>query len=206
MISKKIYLMRHGQTDYNLQGIVQGCGVDTSLNETGRNQAHAFFSKYKNNSFDRIYTSTLKRTVETVQPFIDNGFQYEPLDGLKEIHWGNKEGIQVDEKESSFYNQVLRSWREGRLTEKMKDGESPEDVALRLRNAFHYILEQKDEKEILICMHGRAMRILLCILLNYPISSMDYFPHSNTSLYQLVNTGKLTRIEKFNDLSHLNGL
>ncbi|EJF08716.1 histidine phosphatase family protein, partial [Pontibacter sp. BAB1700] len=36
MSIKKIYLIRHGQTDFNLQGIVQGSGVDASLNELGR--------------------------------------------------------------------------------------------------------------------------------------------------------------------------
>ncbi|NDE62419.1 MAG: histidine phosphatase family protein, partial [Cyclobacteriaceae bacterium] len=43
MDRKKIYLVRHGQTDYNLQGVVQGSGIDAPINATGRAQAEAFF-------------------------------------------------------------------------------------------------------------------------------------------------------------------
>ena len=50
-------------------GIVQGRGMDTELNEKGRAQAEAFYQAYKDVPFDKIYTSTLKRTHQTVQNF-----------------------------------------------------------------------------------------------------------------------------------------
>ena len=57
--SKKIYLIRHGQTDFNLQGIVQGSGVDADLNDTGKAQADFFYEKYKTvwNSLDILNKS-----------------------------------------------------------------------------------------------------------------------------------------------------
>ncbi|RYE50114.1 MAG: histidine phosphatase family protein, partial [Sphingobacteriales bacterium] len=70
---KTIYLIRHGQTDLNKHGIVQGRGMDTDLNDMGRAQANAFFDKYGTVKFDKIYTSVLKRTHQTVQAFIDKG-------------------------------------------------------------------------------------------------------------------------------------
>jgi bisphosphoglycerate-dependent phosphoglycerate mutase len=57
MPSKKIYIIRHGQTDFNKNGIVQGAGVDSSLNETGRQQAKAFYDKYKGEGFEKVYVS-----------------------------------------------------------------------------------------------------------------------------------------------------
>ncbi|HMR56571.1 MAG TPA: histidine phosphatase family protein, partial [Cyclobacteriaceae bacterium] len=69
MTTKKIYLIRHGQTDFNLKGIVQGSGVDSSLNDRGRAQAEAFYETYKNIAFDKIYTSALRRTRESVIGF-----------------------------------------------------------------------------------------------------------------------------------------
>ena len=195
--------MRHGQTDYNLKKIVQGSGINSSLNDTGRMQAEAFYQYYKDISFDNIYTSTLARTIETVQPFLNAGYNHEPLDGLKEIHWGSKEGIKVDDLESSYYNDIIESWRRGDIYEKMINGESPDEVVQRLRPTISKILQKEEEETILICMHGRAMRILLCILLNYPIQCMDFFPHNNTSLYTIQHTGNLNRIDLFNDLSHL---
>ncbi|MFW5879460.1 MAG: histidine phosphatase family protein, partial [bacterium] len=61
---KTIYLIRHGQTDYNKKGIVQGSGIDASLNDLGRQQAEAFYDAYRNMPFDKIYISDLKRTKE----------------------------------------------------------------------------------------------------------------------------------------------
>src|SRR5258708_29183342 len=91
LTSKKIYLVRHGQTDFNLRGIVQGSGVDSSLNDTGRAQALAFYQAYGDVPFDKVYTSRLRRTVETVRSFIDHGVLHEALGGLNEISWGTKE-------------------------------------------------------------------------------------------------------------------
>ena len=54
-MTKKIYITRHGQTDFNKKGIVQGSGVDSDLNETGRLQAEAFFKKFKDHPFDKLY-------------------------------------------------------------------------------------------------------------------------------------------------------
>jgi probable phosphoglycerate mutase len=60
---KTIYLIRHGETDFNRQGIVQGSGVDSDLNELGRAQAEAFFQSYQNVNFDKVYTSALKEHI-----------------------------------------------------------------------------------------------------------------------------------------------
>src|SRR6185503_16437267 len=88
MIQKTLYIVRHGQTDLNKQGIVQGRGLDTDLNEEGRKQAKLFFNAYKNVPFDKIYISELKRTQQSIQPFIDLGITYEKLSGLDELAWG----------------------------------------------------------------------------------------------------------------------
>ena len=77
MIQKTLYIIRHGQTDFNKQGIIQGRGINTDLNETGRKQGAAFFNAYKDIPFDKIYISELKRTQQTVQQFIDLGIPYQ---------------------------------------------------------------------------------------------------------------------------------
>ena len=64
-----MYIIRHGETEYNRMGIVQGSGVDTDINELGQQQADAFFQAYKHIPFQRIYVSSLKRTHQTVAPF-----------------------------------------------------------------------------------------------------------------------------------------
>lgn len=203
---KKIYIIRHGQTDFNLQGIVQGSGVDSSLNSTGQAQARAFFEMYRDVPYDKIYTSALKRTKESVQDFISMGIPHESLTGLNEISWGSKEGQRITPEEDAYYHWMLKEWQSGNTAERIEGGESPNDVVLRQRPAIDYILSKEDEKTILICMHGRAMRILLCELLNYPLKSMDMFEHQNLCLYQLDFTGSMFSIKMHNDKSHLKEL
>jgi probable phosphoglycerate mutase len=205
-MTKKIYIIRHGQTDFNLKGIVQGSGVDSSLNEKGRAQALAFFNAYKQVKFDKIYISGLKRTRESIDPFLGTGISYESLSGLNEISWGSKEGQRITPEEDAYYHWMLNQWQLGNTRERIEGGESPDDVAKRQEVALNHILNNTEENTILICMHGRAMRILLCRLLNYPLRSMDMFEHENLCLYQLEYTGSMFVVKKNNDTTHLSNL
>jgi broad specificity phosphatase PhoE len=195
--------VRHGQTDFNLQNIVQGSGVDSSLNPRGLAQAQAFFDHYKTVPFDKIYTSTLKRTKETVQQFLDLGIPGEALAGLNEISWGNKEGYKITPDEDQYYHYMLKQWQLGNTSLKIEGGESPDDVVVRMKPAVDHIMNKANEDTVLVCMHGRAIRILLCILLNYPLKSMDMFEHENLCLYLLEYSGSTFTIRLHNDISHL---
>jgi broad specificity phosphatase PhoE len=201
--SKKVYLIRHGQTDFNLKNIVQGSGVDTDLNESGREQAKLFFEAYKHIPFDKIYTSVLKRSIQSVQGFIDLGIPHDALVGLNEISWGSKEGHRVTAQEDEYYHFMLQQWQVGNTHIRIQGGESPEDVVKRMKPAVDYIMKHTEEKTILICMHGRAIRILLCYLLNYPLRCMDMFEHTNLCLYLLNYTGSMFSVERYNDTAHL---
>lgn len=205
MSTKNIYLIRHGQTEFNLKGIVQGCGIDSDLNDTGIAQSKAFYRMYKDFPFDKVYTSTLKRTKQSVQKFITAGLPHEEIEGLKEIHWGNKEGQPFAPEENDYYLKVTQAWQGGDYDLCITGGESPRMVQERLKVAFDYLLsaEKSHEKNILVCMHGRAIRILLCHLLNYDLKCMDMFEHVNLGLYKITYSGNLFVVDKYNDQSHL---
>ena len=203
MNSKKIYVVRHGQTDFNLKNIVQGSGVDSSLNDRGRAQAEAFYKAYQHIPFDKVYTSALRRSQESVQQFLKRGIPHEAMVGLNEISWGTKEGQRITPEEDAYYHDMLKQWQLGNTTLRIEGGESPDDVVRRMQPALDHIMAQVNEKTVLICMHGRAIRILLCIMLNYPLKSMDMFEHENLCLYQLHHTGSMFTVEKYNDTNHL---
>lgn len=205
-MTKKIYLTRHGQTDYNKIGIVQGSGVDSDLNELGRAQGQAFFNTYQEVAFDKVYVSGLKRTHQSVANFIDKPIPHEKLTDLNEISWGKREGIAVDEEGEAYYHHMIKSWQEGRTDVAIEGGENPEQVAVRMNNALKHILSKPDEETILICMHGRAMRVMLAVMLNYPLRCMDLFEHQNLCLYKLSYTGSMFSIDGYCDTSHLSGL
>ncbi|MDX2189368.1 MAG: histidine phosphatase family protein [Bacteroidota bacterium] len=200
---KNIYLIRHGQTDYNLRGIVQGSRVDTSLNETGQKQAQMFFEAYKHVPFDKIYTSKLKRTVESVAGFIANGIPYESFEGLNEISWGDNDGKVSNTEMHDYYTHVSNEWANGNLDLQIGGGESPNEVSARQKPVLDIILSQKNEKNILICMHGRAIRILLCLMLGQSLTEMDSFGHSNLCLYLLRYENGKIHVIKSNDTKHL---
>lgn len=206
MSTKIIYLIRHGETEFNRQGIVQGSGVDSDLNETGFAQARAFYEFYKDIKFDKIYTSNLRRTVQTVQNFIEDGIPYEQLEGLNEICWGVKEGKAPNYLEDAFYLEVIKQWREGETyIPAAEGGESPDEVAHRQRNSIEIILSKPEEETILIAMHGRAIRILLAQIVNNSLATMDDFEHRNVCLYKLKYSyhNNTFEIELANDVSHL---
>lgn len=205
MKSKTIYLIRHGETDYNRRGVVQGSGVDADLNDMGRAQATAFFQAYLHVPFAKIYISTLKRTFQTVSSFIDLGIPYERYEGLNEISWGVMEGKVPNNFDNEYYRNLIESWTAGNTGLSTDGGESPEQVKERQKPVIERILSRPEEETVLVAMHGRAMRILLSWLMNRPLSEMDQFEHSNLCLYKLIydySTQEFT-IELNNDSTHL---
>jgi len=202
-MEKMIYLIRHGETDLNRRGVVQGRGMNTSLNEIGKKQADAFFEAYKNVPFDKIYTSTLKRTHQTVGKFIKLGIPWVQYAGLDELAWGIYEGKESTEEMRSAFLDMMSSWTKGDLHLKFEDGESPLELKERQLEVLEKLIEINNDKNILICMHGRAMRLFLCLLTNRPISDMDEFPHQNTTLYKLRFDGSKFTIVDFHNTDHL---
>ncbi|WP_075350913.1 histidine phosphatase family protein [Algoriphagus marinus] len=184
MNRKKIYLVRHGQTDFNLKGVVQGSGIDAPINETGIAQANAFFKVYEQVPFDQIYHTGLIRTKQSIQNFIDLGIPSTALVDLNEISWGSYEGTPMTPEEGEYYKHMLNQWRQGNLDYAIAGGESPNMVAKRMRSGIKTILEGPGET-ILVCMHGRAMRIFLSVILNFDLRHMDNFEHQNLCLYLL---------------------
>ena len=204
--TKLLYIIRHGETELNKKGIVQGRGINSDLNEKGIAQGNAFFDHYKHLKFDKIYTSTLKRTHQTVANFIEAGLPWEQLDGLDELAWGEYEGLATTPKLRSGFRKLIEAWNAGHFDIRLNGGESPLDVYDRQALAMQKILKHEEEENILICMHGRALRILLCQLLKKSLHHMEEFPHQNTSLYVLDYDGADFSVQVFNDLDHLRNI
>jgi len=109
-------------------------------------------------------------------------------------------------QDHQYYREVTRRWQKGETDLAIAGGESPLDVFNRQKVGLQKIQSNTEEKRILICMHGRAIRIFLCLLLNYDLSQMDSFEHRNLGLYELTFTGSMYSIDRYNDGSHLDQL
>lgn len=199
---KKIYLIRHGQTGHNHRGIVQGRYVNSKLSKKGYKQAAAFFEAYKAVPFQKVYSSTLQRTKQTIQKFLDLGLPYEKLSGLDEICWGESEGLFADGENNKKYYEIINTWISGNLNPRLEGGENPLDVQKRQEEALKYIATQPEDL-VLVCMHGRALKIMLAWITGLHMKNMDSFDHDNLSLYILNYKKNNWTIETHDERDHL---
>ena len=201
-----LYIIRHGETEYNRQNIIQGSGVDSELNKIGRKQARLFFEYYKNVHFDYIITSNLQRTHQTVEPFLKRGTHREwiKLPELNEISWGIHEGKTGDTFSQTTFKQLMNDWQSGNYDTRIEQGESATELQIRANRAIEFFKKsQYQGKNILVCTHGRTLLCLLTVLKEYPLSTMSQFKHQNTGLYKVHYIGDEFIFELENDASHL---
>ena len=182
--------MRHAETEFNRKGIIQGSEVDSSINNVGDYQAERFYNFYKNINFDKIYVSGLRRTYQTIIRFVNSGIQCEKLDEFNEISWGVNQGKSdnIDE-----YQNLIKTWINGDLDNKFKSGESPNEMSKRLIKGFNHVISE-GFSTVLLCIHGRALRILLSKIIDNDLTRMDKYVHSNTGLY-IIDSNKKGKYE-----------
>jgi phosphoserine phosphatase len=210
-----LYIIRHGETELNRQGIVQGSGVDSDLNKMGQRQAHLFYQYYKNIPFQYILTSALKRTHQTVEPFlrklsndkqelskikISNWLKFKELN---EISWGVQEGKKSDPTMHESYKKLMSDWENGIYETRFEAGESATELHTRVSKIVHYLKENHVGQNVLMCTHGRTLLCLLTILKNEPLSKMSQYRHQNTCLYKAHFVDGEFLFELENDVQHL---
>ncbi len=185
---------------------MQGSGIDAPINGNGVAQANAFYEAFKDVDFDKIYYTGLIRTKQSIQSFLNLGIPSVSLPELNEISWGTYEGTPMTPEEGKYYRHMLHQWQLGNLDYAIAGGESPNLVAERLNRGIETILTGPGEI-ILVCMHGRAMRIFLSLILETDLKDMDKYEHQNLCLYLLEqNEDGNFNLAKNNEVGHLRGL
>ena len=108
----KIYLIRHGQTDWNRAGKIQGMR-DIPLNEAGREQARRLAEGMAGRPVARVFSSSLQRARETAQILADSqGIPLYLVKGLEEISYGDWEGMSMEEIRQRFPNEFAAWWED----------------------------------------------------------------------------------------------
>ena len=150
--------VRHGQTDANLAGILQGQS-DTPLGDFGRVQARAAAERLRRETFDLFYTSDLRRAYETAE-IIGSAIHLAPvpLPALREWHLGELEGRPHDELQSRFPD-VIRSFRYDRTDDiPVPGGESRNEFFARVGGCLDRLHRDHPGARILIVTHGGTLR------------------------------------------------
>lgn len=178
----KLFLIRHGQTDWNLKGKLQG-SYDSELNETGIAQAEELGKKLleSNYKFSKIYSSRQKRTIRTAQILSETiSVDYIQIKGLEEINLGEWEGLSWKEVEGKFPVEY-REWSINRRYTKTPKGESYQDMLERVLAALHRIINENCEN-VAIVTHSGVIMSLQCYITNTPFNDMGKFKTDNTSI------------------------
>ncbi len=202
MMWKEVLFVRHGETELNRLGIVQGSGIDPDLNETGLLQSRLFYEKYGRLPFEVVITSTLKRTRRTVEPFINLGIPWISHDGINEISWGDHEGRPSEPYMVEAYNQLIQAWGAGDLDVRLTNGESASELITRI-DKFLEDLINRPESKLLVCSHGRAIRCLITRIKGLPAAAMEQVAHANTGVYHIRIANGIPEFLLENDTSHL---
>ncbi len=179
------YFVRHGQTDHNLRGIVQGRGVDAELNTTGHAQAEAVAQRLADVPLDAMYASTLRRAMQTAE-VIAQAHTSTPLHfeaDLEEMAWGVFEGAPITQDVRQMLDAVYQRWRNGAYDYRIDGGESIVEVQERGHRVVQQLLKRHRGETVLVVTHGRFLRVLLATLLEeYGLRRMHEIKHANTAV------------------------
>jgi broad specificity phosphatase PhoE len=202
-----LYLIRHGQTEYNRMGLLQGRGIDAPLDQLGQEQSYAVARYLKQENIDCVYSSSLTRARNTAQIISEQlGL---PLSGsfadLDEMHFGVAEG-----REFSAVNHELQElydkWESGIVSAGFERGESPIQVLDRAHNCILSVLKEHEGQSVVFVIHGRLIRIILSHWLGIGLHRMNEIQHSNTSVNKLIWNGIRFRAVQLNQIDHLKEL
>ena len=207
MSQTQLFLVRHGQTDYNLKHIVQGRGVNTDLNETGSKQAAALANRFSTIDLDVIYSSPLNRAMQTAKAVLERkgDMPFHTDVDLEEMSWGVHEGKPTGHELSDVFEEMRSRWGAGEYDFALEGGESITEVQTRGIAAIDRIVDKHLGQSVLVVTHGRFLRVILASLLTeYGLKRMEELTHSNTGVNHLVSDdGKNWQLKTLDCVQHL---
>jgi len=198
----RIFLIRHGETEWNRIKLLQGSS-DVKLSSEGLHQARLLANYISLQHVDAIYSSDLSRAVETAKILADRfKLPVKKIPDLRETNFGDWEGKNIDEliDESPFeFGRFFTSPERCHPP----NGETFIEAQARAMNALREIIADHDDQNVLIVAHGSINRLIIGAALDMPIHKMWAISQFNTAVNVLrADDGNLT-VELVNGTSHL---
>lgn len=187
----KIWLIRHGETQSNLDRVFQG-HLDTPLTERGYQQARAVGAALKGVDFDAVYSSDLTRAAETARSIVPNRNDVVLDERLRELNYGVLQGVAIDRfRDVLAVHGVAESWGPGVFSQNgmaPPEGESISDLRQRLENFTSDLFAAhpgEREQQVLLVAHGGTLRVLMTLLLDLPVERRAIFSFANCAVSRI---------------------
>lgn len=205
-----IYLVRHGETEWNNSGKYQG-QTDVPLNEKGLLQAAQCYEALKDVHFDYVLSSDLSRAYITAKTII--GKRPVPIKQdkrLREIDFGDWESLTYDEIDERWPNAIFNMYRHPESV-RIQGGESFKDVQNRAWDSLLECIEaSEDNSTILLVAHGGTNRTLICKILGLPLEYSWNLSQGNTGITRIFYYGMgkddHNILNLLNDTRHIEGI
>jgi probable phosphoglycerate mutase len=167
-----VFIARHGETEFNRKGMLQGRGIDAPLNEIGKSQAKHLARYLENYEATSIISSSLTRAWQTASFYEEKtDLTVQKNKNLDEMDFGDFEGVYMNEI-SKELNDLQNGWKNGDVSLKIPGGESPKEVFERADAAARSYFNGADSKTVMLFVHGRLIRILLSDWPGYGLTTM----------------------------------
>ena len=177
----KLYLIRHGETDYNNALRFQG-QTDIPLNQKGIEQAEKAADFFRDIPLQAIYTSTLIRAKTTAEIIAGvKGMEVQETDALREMSFGIWENMNSKDIQKKY----AKEWKDffaspARTT--IPQGESMSDVQKRAYPTVQEILDRYPEGDVAFVAHGGIIRVLMCTMLGLDLNRAWHLHVGNASI------------------------
>lgn len=194
----RLILVRHGQTAWNAAQRAQG-HCDTELDDIGRAQAQRLIGALQPIGIERILSSDLKRSVQTVEPFASSeGIKITKTADLRERHFGDLEGLPYEEVRARISAKAILFGTDPHCT-RPENGESYEDVWNRLGP----VVEGFGPQSTLVVSHGGTLGLLLALITRAGFEQARTYRFANASITELHRKESDWEIVRLNDSAHL---
>lgn len=187
----RIVLVRHGETDYNLEDRWQGSDSDVPLNGAGRAQARAVgdaLAARFNGRFEAAYTSELLRAHETAAILAARlGVPLREEPALRELSHGRWEGRTHTEVEQ-IWPRELAAYEADPYRTRRGGGDSYADLEERVWPAIERIAESYRGQRVVAVSHGGPIRLVLCRVLDLPLTQRETLGVTNGSWFEVARS------------------
>lgn len=183
----KLYLVRHGENLANLTKELSYRHVDYPLTPKGRLQAQQTAAYFRDKFVDEIYTSPLKRAVETAQIIaLELRLPLVILENFREINVGELELAPASAETWERHNEVFFQWLEGEADARFPGGEDYHSLWARLSAGIRQVVSGKSGRNIIIVGHGGIFSTTMKDLCrNFDLSLLTANPSNNCSITEV---------------------